>query len=172
MPEIILSDITVAVLRKGVNLDSFDCGDMDLNSFLKTDAPIYEEKHIAKTYVGVYQNEPVGFFSICTDAIRLSKEEKLEEFGAEKPHSDYPAVKIARLAVSKNHSSKKVGTYLVKQAIGKIIGLSEQVGCRFVTVDAYPSVIGFYEKCGFVRNAKELCGSNISMRLDLIDALR
>jgi len=165
-------DMTVAVLRKGINLDRFNCGDDDLNSFLKSDAFIYEEKKIAKTYIVLYQNEPIGFFSICADAIRLSREERFDEFGVEKPHADYPAIKIARLAVSKSHSDKGVGTYMVKQAVGKTIGLSEQVGCRFVTVDAYPAAIRFYEGCGFVRNLAEKSGTNASMRLDLIDALR
>ncbi len=161
-------EMTIVPLNRGVSLDEFDCGDADLNEFLKKDSFAYSEKAIAKTYVALYRNNPVGFFSICTDAIRLSADEKLDELGVEKPHADYPALKIARLGVQKEHQKCDVGSFLVKNVIGKAIALSEVVGCRFVTVDAYPKSLGFYKKCNFIENQAETGRLNTSMRLDLI----
>lgn len=172
-PEQILeSQITVAPLNRGINLDSFDCGDGDLNDFLKKDSFSYSEKGIARTYVCLFQNQPVGFFSICADAIRLSVEERNSEFGKQKAHPDYPALKIARLAVSKNFQKRGIGAYMVKLVIGKAFGISEQIGCRFVTVDAYAKNESFYRKLGFLNNQEDRSGQNISMRFDLIDAIR
>ncbi|NYZ75538.1 GNAT family N-acetyltransferase [Candidatus Micrarchaeota archaeon] len=159
-------------LNKGLDLSSFDCGDSDLNEFLKKDAFGHEEKNIVKTYVCLNQNNAVGFFSVCNDAIKLSKQERQSEFGEPKAYSDYPAIKIARLAVSKNCQRKGVGKFMVQVVVGKAIELSKSVGCRFVTVDAYPQQAEFYEKMGFIRNIEDRAGDNVSMRLDLVEALK
>lgn len=34
-------------------------------------------------------------------------------------------------------------------AIGKAISVSNDIGCRYITVDSKPGSIGFYEKHGF-----------------------
>lgn len=154
-------------------LENFDCGDRDLNEFIRRDSFAYDEKMLAKTYVVVFRGEIAGFFSICTDAIRLSKEERFEEFGIAKPHPDYPAVKIARLAVSLKRKGQGIGSFMTTFAIGKAIQISKEAGCRYVTVDAYPEQSSFYgKKCGFVTNHGETGGENVSMRYDLIDAFR
>jgi len=168
MPAFPLDELTVVLLKKGIVVGRFDCGDADLNEFLKEDAFAYSEQELAKTYVALYRNEPVSFISVCADAIKLSDEETEAEFGKKKEHADYPAVKIARLAVARQHQRSKIGITMVEYAIGKAIELSESVGCRFVTVDAYPAQQRFYEKCNFTRNEKDSSGANVSMRLDLL----
>ncbi len=168
MAKLPLEELTIVLLKKGIAVDEFNCGDDDLNDFLKTDAFAYGDNELAQTYVALYQNTPVAFVSLCTDAIKLSKEEMEQEFGKEKPHPDYPAMKIARLAVAEAYKSSDVGTAMVKYAVGRAIEISESIGCRFVTTDAYESKAGFYEKCNFIRNQKDSSGQNVSMRLDLL----
>ena len=163
-----LNDIVIVPLNKGTDLEPFDCKDADLNEFLRKDAFTYEKQQLAKTYIALHENKPIGFFSICTDAIRLSHEERQNEFGVDKPHPDYPAIKIARLAVDCRVARQGVGTHLVKKGVGKAIEISKEVACRFVTVDAYPNMEKFYLSCGFIRNTADGGGHNVSMRLDLI----
>jgi hypothetical protein len=57
----------------------------------------------------------------------------------------------------------------VRYAYATAIDLTEQVGCRLLTLDAYPASIAFYERLGFVCNqAKAYEGkAHPSMRLDL-----
>lgn len=54
-------------------------------------------------------------------------------------------------------------------AVDMALALSADVGCRLLTVDAYPQSMQFYERLGFTRNkAKDRPdGKPISMRLDL-----
>ncbi len=59
----------------------------------------------------------------------------------------YPAIKIGRLAVCKEESG--YGTMIVQWIIDFAIKLNETVGCKFITVDAYRTSVGFYEKKGF-----------------------
>jgi len=104
------------------------------------------------------------------DAIKLSSTEREEEFGKPKQYPDYPAIKIARLAVSKNVQNRGIGTFMVKIVIGKAIEISKSIGCRFVTVDAYPKQAGFYARLDFITNTHDKSGDNVSMRYDLQQA--
>lgn len=65
-----------------------------------------------------------------------------------KRRKSYPAVKIGRLAVSKDYEGQSFGRIslnYIKQTL-----LENRVsGCRFVTVDALKEAVGFYQKNGF-----------------------
>ena len=163
------SELLIVPLNPGMNLSSFDCRDQDLNEFLKEDAFLYQKNGMAQTYVCQYANQPVGFFSLCCDAIKLSSTEKEEEFGMDKQHKDFPAVKIARLATSASHKKRRIGTIMVKYIIGMALEFSKKIGCRFITVDAYPNSVDFYMRLKFIKNLKDGSGKNVSMRLDLIE---
>ena len=67
----------------------------------------------------------------------------------------YPAIKVGRLAVDKKYAKSGVGSYLVKTMREYAFSISEQIGCRYVTVDAYPYACEFYKKLGFKVRAEE-----------------
>jgi len=52
-------------------------------------------------------------------------------------------------------------------AVGKAVGLSKGIGCRLVTVDAYPQAINFYKKLGF-KPIKKYKRRNAVMYLDIL----
>lgn len=98
-------------------------------------------------------------FSLCNDRLDVhdfsENRKELKRAAKGLPHAKrgmkhFPAVKIARLAV---------GPGLETQGLGRAIVVFIQVfflrrnktGCRFLTVDSYPTAIGFYEKVGFKR---------------------
>jgi hypothetical protein len=165
-----LTDIKFEPISPLYNISDFNCGDQDLNEFLKVDSFNYKEKKLANTTLVIYQEKVIGFFSLCTDAIKLDPDEKEEYNIKNKPISEYPSVKIARLGVDINFQKKGVGSILIKLAIGLIRDrLNEHIGCRFITVDAYPDKISFYEKYNFVRNQHQKYTKKqnyISMRFD------
>jgi len=161
-------ELRIAQLQEGMAVGEFDCGDAELNEFLQCNAVLCSAQGITQTYVAFDGNRPVAFVGICTDALKLSRDEMRDEFGMDKCHPDYPAMKIARLAVVKERQGRSLGTMMVRYAVGKAFRISAEVGCRFVTADAYPGQVAFYEKCGFVRNQKDSSGENVSMRLDLL----
>ncbi|MDD1745598.1 MAG: GNAT family N-acetyltransferase, partial [Candidatus Methanoperedens sp.] len=61
----------------------------------------------------------------------------------------YPAIKIARLAVDRRLEKRGVGRYILLAAVGKAISVSNDIGCRYITVDSKPESTGFYEKHNF-----------------------
>jgi predicted N-acetyltransferase YhbS len=73
--------------------------------------------------------------------------------------------------VSKSFREKHrgVGEAVMRFAFLRALDLAEHVGCRLLTVDAYPASVAFHERLGFVRNrAKEYqAKSHPSMRLDV-----
>ena len=74
------------------------------------------------------------------------------EDGLHYPYRQFPAVKIARLAVDHRLKEKKlrIGSQLVDLAIGiSKDQICPAVGCRFIVVDAKKRSVGFYERCGF-----------------------
>lgn len=66
------------------------------------------------------------------------------------PYLQYPAVKIARLAVDRRARGRNIGTDFVSLAIAITQEeVAPVVGCRFLMVDAKIDSVGFYGKAGF-----------------------
>lgn len=164
-----LSKIKLAKLSSIYNLEQFDCGDADLNDFIKNDALTYEEQRVASTFLIIYDEKTLaGFFSLVNDSIRLKDG---EEEGIDHSIPEYPSTKIARLAVQKELQKKGLGTSMVSIAIGWILECSHGAS-RFVTVDSYPQNVKWYEKIGFVLNLHSKYARKddfISMRYDLLN---
>jgi ribosomal protein S18 acetylase RimI-like enzyme len=149
----------------------FSCGDGDLDDFLQTDAARLHSENIVRTYLAQYEGELVGYVSLLVDAVVLeTRERKKMALGAH-DHPIVPALKVARLGVSESFREKTrgVGEALMRFAFLRALDLADHVGCRLLTVDAYPASVGFYERLGFVRNrAKEYAAkAHPSMRLDV-----
>lgn len=154
---------------------SFDCGDCDLNEFLLNDAHLYEEELLAHTYVIVNGSELVAYFSILADKVSRSLVPKnvWRKLGKKIPHekhfNSYPALKIARLAVSKNYRGLEIGTNIIQSIAHRSAQKTEFMACRFLTVDAYKSALAFYVKNDFVPliNVDDSELSIIPMYMDL-----
>lgn len=167
-----LEDIRIAPLSKIFDISNFDCGDGDLNEFLKKDAFGYQTKLLAKIFLIIYQERVIGFFSLSTDAIKLKTDEIERKGNLDTSLCEYPSMKIGRLAVDKNFQSKGLGHLILKIAVGTIRKITRSTGCRFITVDSYHAKIGFYEKAGFIINEHDKYKKKfdyVSMRFDLFN---
>lgn len=50
-------------------INTFDCGDSDLNDFLQNDAILFFEKRIASTYVLEDNGQIIAYFSLLNDKV-------------------------------------------------------------------------------------------------------
>ena len=95
---------------------------------------------------------------------------EVERLGHQDPEY-VPAIKVARLAVCKDFRAVSSGTgrELVRFACWLGLRASRAIGCRLVTVDAYPDAVRFYEEIGFGHNSAKPYKERArpSMRLDL-----
>lgn len=156
-------ELKIVPYTKRHNVSRFESKTPDLNAFLKEDAFENQEELISKTYLCCHSNQLVGYITLTTDIIR--KEEVREEERIRVPYKEYPAIKIARLAVDKKYERRGVGRFLLLIAVGKALDIAKEVGCRFITVDSKHNSIGFYEKGGsfkLVKKYEESISNNVS----------
>lgn len=154
----------------------FKSTDNDLNGFLKDKAKEYHKGLLATTYIIENDIKVKAYFNIFNDSLRMeevvfpSKSQK-KRFPRDLLHSKrslatYPAIKIGRLAVCENE--KGYGKLIIQWIIQFAIDLNKQVGCKFITVDAYSASTGFYEKQGFdYFNDKDIADKTRHMYLDI-----
>ena len=153
-------------------INSFQNQEKELVDFLVEDALANQAMRISTTYLAFLTEggfkKLVGYVSLLSDSIRVKENKELLVFFDNKGihYSCLPALKIGRLAVDALYQKKGIGTHLILFSISTGSKLSDNVGCRFITTDAKPEAIDFYNKLGF-RVLKERKGKLIPMYFDL-----
>ena len=143
------------LLKEDYSIKPFDCGDADLNGFLVEDAIAFYTKRIGKTFIILDNENIVAYFCLLNDKITKleasnsawKKVKKL--FPKGKHFSSYPAIKIGRLAVSKDYRHLGIGSKIMDMIKHVLYSEVSHSYFRFLTVDAYISAIPFYEKNDF-----------------------
>jgi len=128
----------------------FDCGDEDLNEFFSKDWFPYYRQLLAVTYCLYLGDDAVAMVSLFNDRIdakAIGKNYRKIPFQKRRHHT-WPSVKIGRFAVCEKFKGQHYGTDLMS-LLKAFFLIRNKTGCRFLTVDAYPKAVGFYEKCGF-----------------------
>ena len=172
---ITLDDLEVFCIEKDHDTKSFDCGDDDLNDFVRSDCHQYREQWLSHTLLAKLRTDGriVGFITLLSDSIVLETSEKKYLFDFHKKVYHFPALKIGRLGVQKDIQRQGVGEALLTYTVGVATRMNNglRVGCRFITVDAYPESVPWYQKNGFMFNGQEnkaRKSKNRSMRYDLL----
>ena len=105
-------------------------------------------------------------------SIILKSSEKRRLFEFHQSIFTFPALKIGRLGVRRESQRSGVGSCLLKYAVGLVVRMNQElnIGCRFVTVDAYPQSISWYERNGFAFNKiySDPSKTHPSMRYDIL----
>lgn len=171
------SKFTFRQIETGTEIKSFDCGDTDLNDFLISDAKNYLQAMMALTYLleDNVECKTVAYYSLLNDKIVFDPEEKHfwnrlnRRIVNSKRRKEYPAVKIGRLAVSKDYAGNHIGEAILLQ-VKHMFATMRRSACRFITVDAYAAAVPFYEKCGFMfLSDKDKNSKTRAMYFDLIN---
>jgi GNAT superfamily N-acetyltransferase len=130
------------------NTESFDCGEVSLNRWLKERAIDSEANGAARTYVVCVENQVVGYYCLSTGSIVRAQAPRKIRRNMPDP---MPVLVLGRLAVDLNHQGKGIGSALIKDAVLRTLQASEIAGIRALLVHALnDSVKQFYEQCGFV----------------------
>ena len=144
----IINNIQIIPLAREYDLESFCCGNNDIDQFLKNSAITEQEEMLSRTYLAYFDYKVIGFFSLAAGSIEVLAIDVIN--GVEQfPESVYPAIDIPKLAVTKKFQGIGIGEYILKAAIGKILSISQYIGCRYVTLDSVKDKVGFYKKYGF-----------------------
>jgi predicted GNAT family N-acyltransferase len=172
-----LSKYSFRQIEADTEIKSFDCGDADLNDFLVSDAKNYLKSMMALTYLleDTVAGKTVAYYSLLNDKIVFDPDDRTiwnklnRKIANSKRRKDYPAVKVGRLAVSKEYSGNHIGEAILLQ-VKHVFATMRRSACRFITVDAYAAAIPFYEKCGFtLLSDKDKNSKTRAMFFDLIN---
>lgn len=141
--------IRILAIREEHRREEFDCGVEALNTYLRRYARQNHEKNIARTYVAVGEAKQVlGYYSLASASIEF--ESLPEDYAKRLPKYPVPAVRIARLAVSKTAQGKGLGERLLVDALKRILAVSAEVGVHLILVDAKnDKARAFYQRYGF-----------------------
>lgn len=143
--------LKIEPISRAHNRRSFDCGSLDLNQYLQNTARQQSEKGISRTFVLVEDSRPgviLGFFTLTACEIFV---EKMPLRYAKKYPMQASAAKLARLAVARPHQKQGLGTFMMLNAMERVLLIAEHMGIIGFFVDAKDEgAAGYYRHFGFI----------------------
>lgn len=138
------------LISNEIDVNTFDCGNNELNIFLKQKALLNQERMLGGTTL-LIDNEKtsdliIGYYTLCP--CHIMKETLPKKFGGDLPQ-EIPAIKLARLAVDKRRQNKGWGGILLAHALR--CSYHQSVAWRsgyVILIDVKPTAKNFYEKYG------------------------
>lgn len=131
-------------------LDHFECGEPELDQWLRHHARTAEGKRTARTYV-LFDDAGrlVGYYAIA--AHKVARASLPARLGRGDP-AEVPTVLIAKLAVHKDLHGQGLGAVVLWDALRRIVDATRVVAARYVVVDAIDDYAAdFYAHHGFVQ---------------------
>lgn len=130
----------------------FDCGNEELNNYLKKYLAQNIKKNLIKAYVATEQDTGriLGYYTLSSSSIAMQTLDESLLKGL--PKYPIPAVLIGRLAsdVATRGKGLRIGGKLLIHALKNSLELSERLGILLVIVDAKDGAKSFYQHYGFV----------------------
>ncbi|ADE14161.1 GCN5-related N-acetyltransferase [Nitrosococcus halophilus Nc 4] len=150
IPELILRPIKPEDKPSGFSLGSEEAA--PLKAFLRKDAKVYHSENISKTFVlveAIPQPRIKGYLTLVCSEISHEGCIELQECPQASKYN-YPAIKLARLAIHKDIQGAGYGRGMIDWCIAHVTeNIMPHTGCRFLVVDSKPSAVKFYERSGF-----------------------
>lgn len=129
--------------------DAFDCGNADLNGFLRRYARKSHMQGGAKTFLAIDDADSriLGFYSLAPASIAYERTPEIVRRGLAR--YDVPGFRLARLAVSRNLQGQGLGGQLLLAAGKRCLLAASEVGGVALVIDAKnESVAGWYASYG------------------------
>jgi len=140
-------------IAKSHDRKSFDCGDSDLNDFLRLYARQGHESGSAKTFVAIDNTAPeriLGFYSIAPAELDFARVP--QELRRGLARHGVGGFRLARLAIDKGGQGQGLGGQLLIAAARRCIRVADQVGGVILIIDAKNErAAAWYEIYGGVR---------------------
>jgi GNAT superfamily N-acetyltransferase len=134
---------------------AFDCGDVDLNTYLQRYARQNHESGGAKCFVAVSSDAPpriLGFYTLCPASLDYARTPAAVKRGLAR--YDVPVFRLGRLAVDRGVQGRGLGGALLLRAADRCIRVATQVGGIAMLIDAKnDDVARWYEGYGALRLA-------------------
>lgn len=172
-PAITLDDLQIEPFLETRSVETFDCGNKDLNDFLNTEeVETYEEEGLGATHLVYFKGELVAYFTVSFGSLYVEYLKSWKSFSrmAQLKIDSIPAVLIGRLAVARAFQGRGIGRALIRYVAGLALETRGLMGVRLIILQSKPESIEFYLKCGFqltVATKRERKHINRTMFFDL-----
>lgn len=141
----------ITSLNKTHDRTDFDCGEEQLNIYLKSYANQHAKHHITKTFIAVNTKNTekvLGFYTLS--AGQLSIKDLPIRWQKKLPRYPIPIARIGRLAVGIKNQGQGLGEFLLMDALYRCAALTKEIGIIGIVVDAkHQKAKRFYERYGF-----------------------
>lgn len=139
----------------------FDCGDEDLNEWLRTKARQHQERGLSRTFLAIPKKGTLGEwhkegFKDIEDttvlgyyALSSAQVTSADLPAGTKLPRTVPVVRLGRLAIHRTLKGRGLGTLLLMESIVQAAQVSSSIGVAGMFVDAKHDAAGFYERFGF-----------------------
>ncbi len=127
----------VGPLEKAHDRKSFDCGNEELNRYLREQARQDAEKRVAAPFVLTQPDSSVvlGFYTLSASIIPV--DELPPELMKRLPrYGQLPVTLLGRLAVDRSVGGQGVGEFLLVDALRRSLEAAQQIAAMAVVVDA------------------------------------
>ena len=129
---------------------SFDCGVPALDKWLQNYAWQNHNSGGARVYLSIDEdaNQIAGYF--CLSAASVDYKSAPVRVTRGLAHHEIPVALIGRLAVDRRYWGRKLGRFLILEAIRRVLEAADTMGVRAVIVVAKDdNAAEFYKKLGF-----------------------
>ncbi|MDO6681055.1 GNAT family N-acetyltransferase [Oceanobacter sp. 5_MG-2023] len=125
----------------------FDCGNETLNEWLIKRALKNQAGGASRTFVICSEQRVVGYYALATGSVERALTNS--NFARNMPEP-IPVIVLGRLAIDTRWQGKRLGAALLKDALTRVLQVSDQVGIRGVLVQAISDAAKvFYQQYGF-----------------------
>ena len=140
----------IEVLQSHHQRKSFNCGQDDLNKFIKQYASQHQKSGTSKSYVAVDHEDTVtGFYCLSSTSIGFELiDPKLTK---RLPRYPLACVVIGRFAVDQSVQGQGIGKLLLAHALRQVSKVAQIIGVNFVVIHAKDQKAkAFYQRFGFI----------------------
>lgn len=123
-------------ISKAHDRNNFDCGDTELNNFLRQFARQSHDLGGSKTFLAIDQasSRTIGFYSLAPASIAFDRTPAAVSHGL--PGHEVPGFRLARLAVDKGIQGQGLGGQLLLAAGKRCLLAASEVGGVVLVIDA------------------------------------
>ncbi|WP_347988688.1 GNAT family N-acetyltransferase [Methylomonas sp. AM2-LC] len=136
---------------KSVIRTEFDCGQSELNSYIRHYATQDIKRNVARIFIATPEEQDTqlaGFYTLSAGSISCS--ELPESLTKKLPRYPVPIAILGRLAVDLKYQGQGLGSILLADACQRVAHASKTLAVAGIVVDAKESAADFYRHFGFM----------------------
>lgn len=116
------------------DVDDFDCGQPDLDGWLKRFALVNQKAGMSTVFVTLSEGKVVGYYAVATGGVERAHAPG--RVGRGVPAHPIPVILLTRLAVDSSAQGKGLGRELLRDALIRVANAAEEIGVRALLIHA------------------------------------